>query len=251
LANFEGFYRFLEGTFFLKILCFENSRKFCQNLPLLLKKCTKFAGFSYCLWLNSYEITKLFNERFALRGREKCTWENISTLMFRHGLKTGRNMRFGFGQISSNKGKKGITLTAIKKWRESGGKFPNERAIGTEAINHNGHVRIKTSNAWKLKHHIIWEEAHGPIPEGHVVIFADGNKQNFALDNLLSVSRAELWTMSRLGLIFTDKEMTKTAKSIADLTMLINDRKRNPGLRRIRKKKEREASPAPSGALEL
>jgi hypothetical protein len=82
-------------------------------------------------------------------------------------------------------------------------------------------------------------------------MFANGDKSDFNLDNLLMVSRKVRVFMNHEGLIFTDKELTKTAKSIADLTMLIADREKKLGLRRIRKKKEREASPAPSGALEL
>ena len=35
-----------------------------------------------------------------------------------------------------------------------------------------------------LLHRRIWVEHNGPIPEGHQVMFKDGNKRNFAIDNL-------------------------------------------------------------------
>jgi len=58
--------------------------------------------------------------------------------------------------------------------------------IGSEKISNN-HVYIKVSlqpNLWKPKQRFIWEEAHGPIPEGHKVNFVDGNIRNFDLSNL-------------------------------------------------------------------
>jgi hypothetical protein len=100
---------------------------------------------------------------------------------------------------------------------------------------------------WKLKHHKIWEEAHGPIPEGHAIMFANGDKSDFNPDNLLMVSRKERGFMNHEGLIFNDKDLTKTGKAIADLTFMIADRERKLGLRRIRKKNV-QVTPAPSGA---
>jgi hypothetical protein len=97
---------------------------------------------------------------------------------------------------------------------------------------------------WKLKHHKIWEEAHGPIPKGHAIMFANGDKSDFNLDNLLMVSRKERGFMNHEGLIFSDKDLTKTGKAIADLTFIIADRERKLGLRRIRKKKESASSPS-------
>lgn len=41
-------------------------------------------------------------------------------------------------------------------------------------------------------HHIVWREAGREIPSGHALVFRDGNKRNFALNNLELVSRAEL-----------------------------------------------------------
>ncbi|MDR0639231.1 MAG: HNH endonuclease [Spirochaetaceae bacterium] len=91
----------------------------------------------------------------------------------------------------------------------------------------NGVCYIKTAQAvWKKKHIAIWEAANGPVPQGHVVIFADGNKSNFDLDNLLLVSRQEFMIMNHLKLIFPDKEATKAGKLVADLILLINRKKR-------------------------
>ncbi|KAA0944169.1 HNH endonuclease [Sporosarcina sp. ANT_H38] len=39
------------------------------------------------------------------------------------------------------------------------------------------------------KQRLIWKNAYGPIPNGHVVIFGDGNQCNCELNNLVLVSR--------------------------------------------------------------
>ena len=40
---------------------------------------------------------------------------------------------------------------------------------------------------WKQKHRYIWEQYYGAIPKGHRVIFLDGNKNNFDINNLACV----------------------------------------------------------------
>lgn len=43
----------------------------------------------------------------------------------------------------------------------------------------------------KLAHHVIWEEANGPIPEGYLVHHIDHNKQNNDIENLQLVTTSE------------------------------------------------------------
>jgi hypothetical protein len=38
----------------------------------------------------------------------------------------------------------------------------------------------------------IWEEAHGPIPSGHKVIYLDGDRYNVRLSNLLCLSHSDV-----------------------------------------------------------
>jgi hypothetical protein len=101
--------------------------------------------------------------------------------------------------------------------------------IGSEIVNTDGTIRVKIAinpSVWRLKNLFIWESANGPIPKNHVVIFADRNKSNFSLDNLLLVSRKELMIMNRFGLISTDKELTRTGLLIAKTIMAVNGRER-------------------------
>ena len=57
---------------------------------------------------------------------------------------------------------------------------------GDERLGPKGFIEVKVSaRRWRLKHIVIWEEAHGPLPKTHVLYFADGDKFNFALVNLV------------------------------------------------------------------
>ena len=64
---------------------------------------------------------------------------------------------------------------------------------------------------------MVWEQANGPIPKSSVVIFGDGNKTNFDLDNLLLVKRCQLVRMNKVGLIFNDTEATRSGIVMADV----------------------------------
>jgi hypothetical protein len=111
----------------------------------------------------------------------------------------------------------------------------NYHPVGTERTNRDGYLEVKIADpkTWKAKHVIIWEAANGTVPKGSVIIFADGNRLNIALDNLVMVSRSELAVMNRCGLIFEDAEMTKTGKTIADIKIKIADRKK--GMKQCKK----------------
>jgi hypothetical protein len=74
------------------------------------------------------------------------------------------------------------------------GQLPhNTKPIGYERVDENGYVYLKVSMEHKmvLKHRYVWEQANGPIPDGHNIAFRDGNRQNCDLSNLYLISREE------------------------------------------------------------
>ena len=109
--------------------------------------------------------------------------------------------RFRKGQEPPNKGKRihefmtkeGIEASSRTRFRK--GHLPaNTKPIGYERINQkDGYVYVKVSMDEKmvLKHRWVWEQANGPIPEGHNVMFRDGDRMNCNLENLELVSREE------------------------------------------------------------
>ena len=44
---------------------------------------------------------------------------------------------------------------------------------------------------WIPLHRVEWERLNGPLPDGYIVLFADGDKRNFAAHNLVAVSKAD------------------------------------------------------------
>jgi hypothetical protein len=169
------------------------------------------------------ELTGLFNEHFDQR---LSVWQ-IKYFLYKEGLSNGIPQRFQKGHVSCLKGKK-------LPWLKRKNPEYNRKPIGTLRVNNGGYNVVKVADdpaVWKLAHHVIWEKAHGAIPAGHVLIFGDGNSRNMRLENLLLVSRKELATMNRNGLITADRDLTKAGKLVADIRLLINERKRKPAKR--------------------
>jgi hypothetical protein len=169
------------------------------------------------------DLADMFNRHF----HTALTRRQVKYIAESHGLENGRDTRYAPGHPASNIGR-----TVFKP----GHKTYNYLPPGTVVVNSYGWVEVKNRKGrWKLKHHIIWKAANGKIPKGHVLLFADGNRLNFELDNLLLVSNSELCVMATQGLITADKNLTKAGKLVADIKLLINERKRRRGNRNAAK----------------
>lgn len=137
------------------------------------------------------ELQSRFNKHFNLNR----SLASIRAAKTRLGLSNGRDTHF----------KKGVSYD-----RE---KLP----IGSETCSHGYWFVKRANNLWVLKHRYLWEMENGPVPEGSVIIFGDGNPLNFDLSNLLCVTRQDLLTMNEQRLIFNSPELTKTGLLIAQL----------------------------------
>ncbi|WP_175762256.1 HNH endonuclease signature motif containing protein [Burkholderia anthina] len=117
--------------------------------------------------------------------------------------------RFVMGMESWNKGVKGVAGNHPNSQRTQfkAGRSPDEAAnyvpIGTEKVV-DGYLRRKISDdptitpvrRWEAVHRLVWIEAKGPIPDGHVVCFLPGRltveAAKITIDALELVTRAEL-----------------------------------------------------------
>jgi hypothetical protein len=101
--------------------------------------------------------------------------------------------------------------------------------IFSERLIH-GRILIKVSmigdyrTKWKEKHRYIWEQAHGKIPEGMMIIFLDQNRQNCDLENLAMVSRAEEILLKQYGLYSNNREETLAGIAIVRHSVAIHNR---------------------------
>lgn len=147
---------------------------------------------SHVIGRTSLELANLFNNKF----NEQITVKKIQQYKKSHKLKSGINTKFKKNQIPHN-----------------------YKPIGSEFINSNGYVliKVKNPNSWQLKHRYIYEKYKGKIPDGYSVIFADSNKRNFDLDNLILAEVKDKLVAKNKHLIFDDKELTKVGLTIAKL----------------------------------
>lgn len=179
------------------------------------------------------ELTKRFNKKFKVNVKE----ESISNRKTRIGAKSGIvGGRFEKGHVPANKGKKGsMTKEQYEKCKKTmfkKGHIPaNRKPIGSERYNNRDGILVKVQDGhlqknWMPKSRYIYEQKYGKIPAGHKVIFADGNKLNFDIDNLILVSDSEELIMNRRNLIKEDRETTKTGALIAKVIDKTNKVKR-------------------------
>ena len=171
------------------------------------------------------EITELFNKKFNL----DVTAEIIKSLLSRKKIHTGtKGCLYKKGAIPWNKGKKGY-MGANKTSFKKGHKPKNWRTVGSERIDTEDYTLIKIAEPkkWALKHRIIWEEFHKKkVPRGSVIIFADGDKTNFNIENLICVSRKELRVLNKCSLIKKDLELTKTGLNVAKIRIKLAELKK-------------------------
>lgn len=53
------------------------------------------------------------------------------------------------------------------------------------------YINVETPDGWRLKHHLVWEQANGPIPEGLIVDHINGNHRDNRLENLRLATPSE------------------------------------------------------------
>lgn len=129
--------------------------------------------------------------------------------------------------IRSIRHKEGI-LTGIDGLFKKGEKPPNWVPLGTERTTIEGYPEVKIKDGcyqknWRGKHIVKWEEVNGPLPEGHVIVFGDGDKTNLDIDNLICVSRKQLVRLNQDGMIQDDADLTRAAINIIDLNYKISE----------------------------
>jgi hypothetical protein len=211
----------------------EERRKYLPHHIRFLKGIVK--GRSYA------ETTGLFNREFGFA----ISVNAMGSLLKKYNLKNGRDCRIKPGNVPPNKGRKGECAPGCEKgWFKPGNKPFDTMPLGSERISACGYVEVKYSeksgspkNRWKGKHVLVWEKANGPVPKGHVVIFADGNTRNFKLKNLVLVSRKELAVLNHANMLSSKNgDITKTSVLVARLKVSMSDRKRGTLETRCRKK---------------
>jgi hypothetical protein len=141
----------------------------------------------------------------------------------------GAKCRFKKGMQPHNKGKplppkikEKLKSTQFKK-----GNLPhNIKYDGHERIDKYGYVFIRISKGkYVQKHRYVWEQIHGPIPDGLLVTFKDGNKQNCVLENLELKTKQQHMESNTIARF--PKELISTIKLHQKIKTIINAKEQN------------------------
>lgn len=182
------------------------------------------------------ELTAAFNARFGT----DVSVSAIKGACKRHGFMTGRTGCFAAGHQTWNAGMKGWQAGGRSAETRFGKdhKPHNWQPIGHERLTKEGYLQRKvtdtgdTVNDYVEVHRLLWEEHHGPIPDGHIVTFRDGDRTHIALDNLMLMTRAESAVINLLGLGRVDAELKPAARTLAQLKLQTNERARKTARKR-------------------
>jgi hypothetical protein len=107
----------------------------------------------------------------------------------------GEHVRFQKGHTPHNKSKK-MAPEVYEKCKGSmfqKGIIPvNKKPEGSERYDMDGFTLIKVGTKYVHKHRHIYEQEYGiKVPKDYVVAFADGNKKNLDISNLVLMTRAD------------------------------------------------------------
>jgi hypothetical protein len=174
-----------------------------------------------CKGVTSDLLAELFNARFGTTVKPS----QMKNFRANRGLVCGVDCRYKKGQKPVNAGTKGVMKANATSFKP-GQRPHNWRTVGSERTSVDGYVEIKVAepNKWRMKHAVVYEKRYGAIPKGSTVIFGDGDKTNFALENLVLVTRAQLVVMNRKCLTGKSADVTRAGATLASLISGVYDR---------------------------
>lgn len=164
------------------------------------------------------------------------TAAQIKSFVKNHGVLSGRTGCFEQGIKPWNTGTKGLMKVNSGSFKK-GDRPANEKTLGSERIcpkddyvlikvaEKNPYTKAKTR--YKHKHIVIWEQLHGPVPNGHVVTFVDGDKRNFDPSNLRLIDRNLLCRFNKAKVNDLPTELIPTMKNIVELNVRIQQVERD------------------------
>ena len=83
-----------------------------------------------------------------------------------------------------------------QRWMSAGGEN-HYRWQGGETVDQRGYVQVlvpperRKGHRYQSQHRVVWEDANGPIPEGHIVHHKNEVKTDNRLENLECITRKE------------------------------------------------------------
>lgn len=171
-------------------------------------------------------------------GRYDVTLKNIVSLCKRNGWMTGRTGRIEPGSTPWNAGIKMPFNEGSARTQFKPGQIPHTyRGAGHERVcKRTGYVILIVAerNPWTgaetrpvLKHKWLWEQKHGPVPDGMVLKCLDGDRTNTDPSNWEAIPKGVLPRLSRKrGYDGAPDELKPMIMTLAKLDYAVATRKR-------------------------
>lgn len=197
-------------------------------------------------WLKGYAPGRSWREISAEHERlygSPLTSRQVKNAKARFGIKSGTvGGRFEKGHETWNKGMTWDEMMSHASQEKSRrtcyakGNMPanGHQPIGTERAGQHGYVWVKVAarktdqrsahDNWVQKHRLAWERENGPIPDGCVVVFADGDRSNCDPANLALMTRQQLQVINHMGIGWSDRDTLDAAKALADLRIAAREK---------------------------
>ena len=159
-----------------------------------------------CVGRTTKELSEAMYDKFGIT----LSTEQIRGYKTHHNIKSGVDTRF----------KKGILNEYNKdKLKDVGDTFISKK---------DGYHYVKLDNGkWVKKQRYIYEQAHGvKLSTRMRVIFLDGDKNNFDIDNLKAVDSRTILMAKNKNLFTSDKETTETGLLVSELILKTFDKKK-------------------------
>ncbi len=175
---------------------------------------------------------RIYQKAYALglkKGKEIISQQSREVWQ-RNPNHPGRKNTFKKGHKTFNKGLKQteyMSIEMIKKTKatrfKKGNRPHNWKPVGYSRIDKDGYVEIKIRepDVFQLYNRYVWEKQYGSIPEDHNIIFRDGNRYNFDIENFECISNAEL--MNRNSIVRYGPDLRKAMALTRKLNKAIKE----------------------------
>lgn len=186
--------------------------------------------------MSTNETAEFINTKL---GPGTITTGQVRSWMKNHKVRNGYQSVFQKGMTAYNKGKTWDDFMPPEsqkrcmKGLHKKGDIPHNLApIGTVRKTKDGYLKKKVLNygsqrtRWKFLHRLIWEEHNGPIPKGCLVTFADGDRTNCSIENLVLETKAQHAVKNHLGWKSWDRESAEAYNLMADVRSAVSRKKR-------------------------
>lgn len=171
----------------------------------------------------SKEVAWIMNEKFGidLKASQVQSWKK------NHKCPSGYDTKCRPGQPSWITGRKFPGHTNSGCWGAGHIAF-NNVPIGT-IRKHSKYWMIKVRDGklndnWVMLHHYIWEQEHGPVPEGHRLLFRDGDPDHVELSNIVCVDTKDAAIAVMKYGMTRDSEINDSIIAVSKLQRKIRNR---------------------------